>query len=194
MWVKSHFRKLYGKQLTILCHHDFWKWNCTRNIDKIIQKRKISLLSFIIYNANLSRTLLGACYLIIVLSLEPLSYVHEWIMTTSSIGIFSASLAFCAGHTLVTGEFSHKGQWRGTLIFSLICVGMNGWVKTHGAADLGRHRAYYDVIVMWIDQLTCMAQAFSRNEVHEWYGRPISNRCDPVTSYGDILLCEHWFR
>ena len=44
----THFRKLYGKQLTFLCHHDFWKWNCTRNIDKINQKRKISLLSFII--------------------------------------------------------------------------------------------------------------------------------------------------
>ena len=110
---------------------------------------------------------------------------------------FSASLAFCAfraGHTMVTGEFPHKGQWRGTLIFSLICVRINGLVKKHKAADLGHHRAHYDVIVMWIDQLTCMAQAFSRNEVHEWYGRPISNRCEPVTSYGDILLCEHWFR
>ena len=34
MWVKSHFRKLYGKQFTFLCHHDFWKWKCTRNLDK----------------------------------------------------------------------------------------------------------------------------------------------------------------
>ena len=107
---------------------------------------------------------------------------------------FSASLTFCVCHALVTGEFPHKGQWRGTLIFSLICVRINGWVKNHETADLGCLRAHYDVIVMWIDQLTCMAQAFSRNEEHEWYGRPISNRCDPVTSYGDILLCEHWFR
>ena len=59
---------------------------------------------------------------------------------------FSASLAFCAfraGHTLVTGEFPHKGQWRGTLIFSLICVRINGLVKKHKAADLGHHRAHY---------------------------------------------------
>ena len=47
--------------------------------------------------------------------------------------------------------------------------------RNHEAADLGRHRAHYDVIVLWIDQLPCMAQAFSRNAVHEWYGRPISN-------------------
>ena len=42
----------------------------------------------------------------------------------------------------------HKGQWRGALIFSLICAWINGWVKNRGAGDLGRHRAHYDVIVM----------------------------------------------
>ena len=42
----------------------------------------------------------------------------------------------------------HKGQWRGTLIFSLICVWINGWVNNREAGDLRRHRAHYDVIVM----------------------------------------------
>ena len=42
----------------------------------------------------------------------------------------------------------HKGQWRGVLMFSLICVGINGWVNNCGAGDLRRHRAHYDVIVM----------------------------------------------
>ena len=37
---------------------------------------------------------------------------------------FPALLAICAGNSPVTGEFSHKGQWRGTLMF------------------------YYDVIIM----------------------------------------------
>ena len=41
----------------------------------------------------------------------------------------------------------HKGQWRGTLKFSLICAWINGWVN-NGEADLRRHRAHYDVIVM----------------------------------------------
>ena len=36
---------------------------------------------------------------------------------------FSALLAFCAGNSPVTGEFpAHKGQWRGALMFSLICA------------------------------------------------------------------------
>ena len=42
----------------------------------------------------------------------------------------------------------HKGQWRGALMFSLICAWINGWVNNREAGDLRRHRADYDVIVM----------------------------------------------
>ena len=42
----------------------------------------------------------------------------------------------------------HKGQWRGALMFSLICAWINGWVNNREAGDLRRHRARYDVIVM----------------------------------------------
>ena len=43
---------------------------------------------------------------------------------------------------------THKGQWRGALMFSLICVGINDWVNNREAGDLKRYRAHYDVIVM----------------------------------------------
>ena len=42
----------------------------------------------------------------------------------------------------------HKGQWRGALMFSLICAWIMGWVNNHEAGDLRRHRTHYDVIVM----------------------------------------------
>ena len=44
----------------------------------------------------------------------------------------------------------HKGQWRGALMFSLICVWVNDWINNREAGDLylRRHRAHYDVIVM----------------------------------------------
>ena len=42
----------------------------------------------------------------------------------------------------------HKGQWRGALMFSLICAQINGWVNNRDAGDLRRHRAYYEVIIM----------------------------------------------
>ena len=42
----------------------------------------------------------------------------------------------------------HKGQWPGALMFSLICVWINGCVNNREAGDLRRYRAHYDVIVM----------------------------------------------
>ena len=42
----------------------------------------------------------------------------------------------------------HKGQWRGALMFTLICVRINGWANSREAGDLRRYRTHYDVIVM----------------------------------------------
>ena len=62
---------------------------------------------------------------------------------------FSALLAICAGNSPVSGEFpAHKGQWRGALVFSLICAWINGWENNGEAGDLRRYRAHHDVIVM----------------------------------------------
>ena len=35
---------------------------------------------------------------------------------------------------------THKGRWRGALMFSLICVWINGWVNNGEAGDLRRNR------------------------------------------------------
>ena len=42
----------------------------------------------------------------------------------------------------------HKGQWRGALMFSSICVLINSWVNNREAGDLRCYCAHYDVIVM----------------------------------------------
>ena len=47
----------------------------------------------------------------------------------------------------------HKGQWRGALIFSLICVWINGWLNNGEAGDLRRYRAHYDVSDMMMDRV-----------------------------------------
>ena len=61
---------------------------------------------------------------------------------------FSASLALCEGNSPVPVNSPHKGQWRGALMFSLICVWINGWVNNREAGNLRRYRSRYDVIVM----------------------------------------------
>ena len=42
----------------------------------------------------------------------------------------------------------HKDQWRGALMFSLICACINGRENNREAGDLGRHRVHHDVTVM----------------------------------------------
>ena len=42
----------------------------------------------------------------------------------------------------------HKGQWRGALMFSLICARINGSVNNGEAGDWRRNHAHYDVTVM----------------------------------------------
>ena len=57
-------------------------------------------------------------------------------------------MALCAGNSPVPVNSPHKGQWRGALMFSLICIWINGWVNNREAGDLRRHRGHYGVSVM----------------------------------------------
>ena len=71
-----------------------------------------------------------------------------WNMMTSSNGnIFRVTGHLC-------GEFTgprwipHTKASDGALMFSLICVWINGWVNNGEAGDLRRYRAHYVVTVM----------------------------------------------
>ena len=66
---------------------------------------------------------------------------------------FSALLAICAVNSPVNSP--HKGQWRGALMFTLICARINGWVNNREAGDLRRYRTHCDVIVMHSDLRVC---------------------------------------
>ena len=60
---------------------------------------------------------------------------------------FFALLALCAGNSPVPVTSQHKRQWRGGLMFSLICASINDWVNNRRAGDLRRHCGHYDVSV-----------------------------------------------
>ena len=79
----------------------------------------------------------------------------------------------------------HKSQWRGALMFSLICVWINGWVNNRKAADLRRYRAHYDVIVM----------TFRRNKhiVWKYYHCAIAGDCIVCTACTNKCLTEAFF-
>ena len=69
-------------------------------------------------------------------------------MTSSNGNIFRVTGHLCGEFTGSPVNSQHKGQWRRALMFSLICVWINGWVNKREADDLRRYRAHYDVIVM----------------------------------------------
>ena len=67
---------------------------------------------------------------------------HANMMTLSNGNIFRVT------GPLWGESVPHKGQWRGALMFSLICDWTNVWANNGDTDDLGRHRAHHDVIVM----------------------------------------------
>ena len=64
-------------------------------------------------------------------------------MTSSNGNIFSVA-SHLWGEPPVTGS-PHEGQWRGALMFNLICAWTHNWANHRYAGDLRRHRTHYDV-------------------------------------------------
>ena len=58
----------------------------------------------------------------------------------------------------------HKGQWRRPLMFSLICVWLDGWVNNREVGDLRCYRDHYDVIVMecWLQTVDMIITLIAR--------------------------------
>ena len=81
---------------------------------------------------------------------------------------FSALLTLCEGDPRVTGGFPHKEQWRGAVMFSLICAWPNGWANNRGVADLRRHRTHYIVIVMIVVNVKFMISISWRYYLNKW--------------------------
>ena len=80
---------------------------------------------------------------------------------------FSALLALCAGNSPVNSPY--KGQWRGTLMFPLICDWINGWINNREAGDLRHHRDHYDVTAMWWRFVDLNNEALLYQQVPGWY-------------------------
>ena len=82
----------------------------------------------------------------------------------------------------------HKGQWRGALMFSLICVWINGWVNNREADDLRRYRAHYDVTVMIMVKCTCCLQILALTS-----GPFYQHGSTPIPAWiGNYMQYEMW--
>ena len=80
------------------------------------------------------------CFVFVAATLSALQW---WLHQMET---FSVLLAICAGNSPVNS--SHKGQWCGSLMVSLIRTWINHSINNGEAGDLRRYRTHYDVIVM----------------------------------------------
>ena len=92
----------------------------------------------------------------------------------------------------------HKGQWRGALMFSMICTCINGWVNNRDAGNLIHYRAHYDVTVMSVcakpKRWRCIVKKAFRNKKHcqcfYWFSS-YDKICDALTAviFGNQAPC-----
>ena len=80
--------------------------------------------------------------------LIPRRYLPKWHDDVIKWKHFPCYWPFVRGIHRYPVNSPHKGQWRGALMFSLICVWINGWENNRETGDLRRHRVHYDVTVM----------------------------------------------
>ena len=81
-------------------------------------------------------------------------YVHDGVIKWKH---FPRNWPFVQGIHRSPVNSPHKGQWRGALMFSLICARINGWVNNGEAGDLRRYRVHCDVIVLMISHVSALS-------------------------------------
>ena len=95
-------------------------------------------------------------------------HIPSNIMTSSNGKIFKRYWPFVWGIHRPLVNSPHKCQWRGALMFSLICACINGWVNNRKAGDLRRHRAHFDVTARNQDIHNCVLTHVWNAGKHKW--------------------------
>ena len=111
---------------------------------------------------------------------------------------FSALLALCAGNSPAGNSplpvnSPHKGQWRGTLMFYLICAWINDWANNREAGDLWHHRGHYDVNVMKNMMIYISSGILLNLPITEIWKSNVSNRFRCIYELGLISIHTHLY-
>ena len=147
-------------------------WNSTQDIVAIHWK-----IWFFLYNIEILRALrFKNSYAFFKRPPDPFSTIAKGVIMICHDNVikwkhFPRYWPFVRGIHRSPVNSPHKGQWRGALIFPLICAWINGWVNNRKAGDLRRHHTQYDVIVMqetsnpyWGRTHICFSQP-----CHHWF-------------------------
>ena len=101
---------------------------------------------------------------------EEMAYFHDDVIKWEH---FTRHRAFVRGIHRWPVDSLQKGQWRGALMFSLICAWTNGRANHRDAGNLRPHRAHYDVTVIYavcsISLLLLFCRRKERGNWQPWY-------------------------
>ena len=119
------------------------------------------------------------------LSWHPSSFLHDDVIKWKQ---FLRYWPFVQGIHRWPVNSPHKGQWRGSLMFSLICVWISGWVNNREAGDLRPYRTHCDVTA-WCRKATShfMSQCWPRS-MSLYMESPGHSRDN---QFGSILLLHY---
>ena len=127
---------------------------CTVNLFLCFFLLKIKIPWFLIPDSwNVRRTyLLRSRTLLWLFQIKNWIHLHDDVIKWKN---FPRYWIFAEGIHRCPVNSPHKGQWRGALMFSFICVGMNGWVNNRKSGDLRRYSSHCDVTAMihWYSKL-----------------------------------------
>ena len=84
------------------------------------------------------------------ISINHPKWTHDDVIKLKHFRVTGPLCGVCAGNSPVTGEFPSQRPVTQSFMFSLICAWTSSWVNNWDTGALRRHRAHYDVIVMWV--------------------------------------------
>ena len=137
-----------------------WRWHCSGPNHNLSQCRLIVVNHTLgttrqwNMNGNINIFTQGkydwnaVCEISAILFKPPCEAVQTPLMMTSSNGNISALPVLYEGNHRSPVDSPQKGQWRGALVFFLICAYTNGCLNNQDVGDLRCHRAHYGVIVI----------------------------------------------
>ena len=132
--IKSHVYHVYRSSINSQCRLCFQRF-CYQ-----------SLKQFKSSKYYLNHVLDRKEYVASILGLPFMMFSSWW---RHQMKTFSSLLALCDGNPPVTGGFPSQKPVTRIYDVPLICAWANGWAKTRDSGDLKRHRAHYDVTLMF---------------------------------------------
>ena len=138
---------------------------------------------------------IGLCEGIHIIKLKFLRLLHDDVIKWKH---FPCYWTFVRGIHLSPVNSHHRGQWRGALMFSLVCAWIIRWVNNPNAGDLRRHDAHCDITVMndlryiWCTGVVINLEKTNGMAIGQWQLTRYNYIWGCLTTLARALIASSW--